>query len=504
MATRNLQKSSQTRLFSIEDRANPDNAPRYQAFARALGLAWAQGELTPVRVPDENRYGKFRTVEFQRGQEGLPTVTIENRLTHSLSDFLKLVRKGCAFDVQLHAGICEDPRDFNGGWDKIYNFDGALATNYSTGELGALDSDQDIPVNESVDVSGLDYYEIGRITPAEIAASQIVQEIVDVAIIDSAQCGECGIASNGCEKVFAITKSAGGSPGLPAEVIASPDAGATIVETNVSTLGANEEPNAIAGVGVNLIVISEDDEALHYAALADILDGTESWTKVATGFVGTFGPLAIFSASPVHTWIAAEGGYIYFTDDPTSGVEVQTAGGVTSQNLNAIHGSDEENIVAVGALNTVLFTTDGGETWGSVTGPNVGVNLISVAVKSSLVWLVGCADGTLWYTADGGGTWVQKGFPGSGAGQVRDITFATPTVGYMAHDTSASGTPRGRILRTIDGGFSWYVAPEQAGLSIPNNDRINALAACSEDPNLVFGGGLADDATDGFLVKFAG
>lgn len=465
-----------------------------------LSISWAQGDLTPVRIPDPDRYGKFITIEFQRGQEGLPTVTVESRLTRAVSSLLKLVRKGCAFDVQLHAGVCENPRDFNGGWEKGYVIEGALATSYDTGELGALDSDQDTAVNESVAVSGLDYYELKRLVGASLAGTQISQEIIDVAICDSAQCGECGISSNGCEKIFAITSSAGGSPGLPAEVIFSPDAGATIGETNVTTLGVTEEPNAIACVGVNLVVVSEDSESLHYAALADILDGIETWTEVTSGFVGTFGPQAIYNATPVHTFIAAEGGYIYFAEDPTSAVVVQTAGGVTTENLNAIHGADEEVVVAVGDNNTVLATADGGGTWGTVTGPNVGVNLTTVAVKSNLIWLVGAADGTLWYTADGGGSWAAKGFPGSGAGVVRDIQFATPTVGYMAHDTTA---PRGRVLRTIDGGFSWYVLPEQAGLSLPLNDRINAIAACSEDPNLVFGGGLADDASDGFFVKIA-
>lgn len=493
-----LQKSSQTRLFLIEDRANPDNAPTYQALARALGISWAQGDLTPIRIPDPDQYGKFKTIEFQRGQEGLPTVTLESRLEHTLSTLLQLVRKGCAFDVQLHAGVCEDPRDFNAGWDKIYVFEGALATSYDTGEIGALDSDQDAPVNESVAVSGLDYFEIKRLTAAEIAATAVVQEVVDVVICDSQQCGECGIASNGCEKIFAVTKSAGGSPGLAAEVIYSPDAGATIGETNISSLAANEDPNAAACVGANLVVVSEDSESLHYAALVDILAGTETWAEVTSGFVATKGPLAIFSASPVHTWIAAEGGYIYFTDDPTSGVETQTAGGVTTENLNSIHGVDEDNLVAVGANNVVLFSNDGGITWASVTGPAVGVALNAVWAKSDLVWLVGAADGTLWYTSDGGATWVAKGFPGSGAGVVRDIQFATPTIGYMAHDTAAV---RGRILRTIDGGFSWYVLPEQAGLAIPLNDKINAIAACSEDPNLVFGAGLGDNATDGMLLK---
>ena len=37
--------------------------------------------------------------------------------------------------------------------------------------------------------------------------------------------------------------------------------------------------------------------------------------------------------------------------------------------------------------------------------------------------------------------------------------------------------------------------------SIQANDHINEIAACAENPNLAFGGGLADDAVDGFLVK---
>lgn len=500
MAVKNLQKSSQTRLFLTEDGAGPANAPVYQALSRALGVSWPQGDLTPIRIPDPDAYGKFVTVELQRGQEGLPTLSIESRMTRDLSTLLTLVRKGCAFDVQLHAGACENPRDFNGGWEKIYVLEGARATSYDTAELGALDSDQDIPVNETVPLSGLDYYELKRLTAAEFAASDVVQEMLDIAVCDSAQCGECGITSDGCQVIFAISKSAGGSPGLPAKVIYSENQGSSVGSTNVDTLGANEEPNAIACVGANLIVISEDDEALHYAALADILDGDEVWTRVTSGFVAAKGPLAIHSASPVHTWIAAEAGYIYFTEDPTSGVMVQSSGGASVQDLNDIHAFDELNVVAVGNSNAVLFTTDGGATWAAIIGPAVGIALNAIWMKSASEWIIGANDGKLWYTNNSGGTWTEKGFPGSGAGVVRDIAFSTPSIGYMAHSTA---TPLGRVLRTLDGGFSWYVLPEQAGFTVPANDRINALAACSEDPNLVFGAGLADNATDGFLVKLA-
>jgi hypothetical protein len=35
---------------------------------------------------------------------------------------------------------------------------------------------------------------------------------------------------------------------------------------------------------------------------------------------------------------------------------------------------------------------------------------------------------------------------------------------------------------------------------MPGNDKINAIAYCPSDANFFVGVGLADDATDGFIV----
>jgi hypothetical protein len=70
----------------------------------------------------------------------------------------------------------------------------------------------------------------------------------------------------------------------------------------------------------------------------------------------------------------------------------------------------------------------------------------------------------------------------------------------MAHSTAV---PAGRILRTIDGGNSWYVAPE-GNTSIPANGGIKALAPCEDNVNLIFGAGLAvagSGEQDGIIVK---
>ncbi len=498
-----LLKTSQTRIWTIEDRAGPAHKPVYQGRGRAGGLAWPQGDITPIRSQSPDQYETFETVGKIRGMKGMPSLTTEFRLTRDLSDVLKLVRKGCAIDLQIHAGACKEPTNFNQGFEKVFVLEDANPTDYGLGDIGALSDDQNAVINETVPWSGADWYEIGRLIPAQLGETEIVQEVIAVVICDSASCGACGIPSDGCQKIYAVTKSHGGSPGLPAEVIYSPDGGVTLGDTNISTIGANEDPTGAACVGIYLAVISNEDCALHYAELADVLNGVETWTRVATGFVCAAGaPNAIWSRNSIMTWIVGDGGHIYFSDDITAGVTVQDAGVATVQDLLDVHFVDDLNGVAIGKSNAIVMTANGGATWSAVTGPaaKAAVDINCVWMRTTLEWLVGYADGTLYYTVDGGVNWTAKAFPGSGAGSVRDIAFSTPTVGYMAHSTAAGATVSGRILRTIDGGYTWYVLPEAAG-TMPANDQINSLGVCSEDVNVVYGGGLDDDATDGILVK---
>ena len=111
-------RSPFSRVFVIRDRAGPANAPEYFGQARAMGPTWAFGGRTPVREPDPSRYGAFTIVDAIKGERELPTLSIENRYQYTISEFLALAKQGCPFDVQVHFGKCQDPRDFNGGWDK--------------------------------------------------------------------------------------------------------------------------------------------------------------------------------------------------------------------------------------------------------------------------------------------------------------------------------------------------------------------------------------------------
>src|SRR3990167_3404748 len=287
-------KSGMSRIFLIEDRASPAHVPEYQSLGRAGAPDWPQGDLTLVRGPRAESYNQSEIIDEIVGTPGAPSLPLEFQRTLALSEVLKLVRKGCPIDIQVHMGACQNPSDFNGGWDVVIVLEAARPTSYGGTDLGALGGDN-AEVRETVPFTGRDYYEIGKVTGSELGGSEIVQEVVAVTICDSRSCGTCGSARDGCQKVFALTKTAGGSPGLPAELIYSSDGGGTLGQTNVSTLGANEEPTGMACVGTYLAVISNDSESLHYAVTADVLDGTESWTETTSGFVAAKGPNALFS-----------------------------------------------------------------------------------------------------------------------------------------------------------------------------------------------------------------
>ena len=489
-------KTGFSRVFLIDGRARPNHAPEYQSCLRAGGVSKSYGDISSIECPSSTEYDGFVEVDSIKGTEERATVSLTGRYAASVaSDLLRIAETGCGVDVQVHFGKCTDPTKFN-TFTKAIVLENAYISSWSTGELGALGSDERASVDESADISAKTVYEILQLSVVEVASSIVTNEVVDVVICDSVACGECEDVSTGCQHIYAITLAEGGSPGTPPDIVFTVD-GSNWYADDIDSLTSGQNPDAIGCVGDYVVVVSNAGGNLNYALKSEVddVDFDETWTSITTGLVGA--PNDCFRASGGrYLYVVGDSGYVYRTDDPTTGVTVLNAGVATAQNLNAVMAFSDEFVVAVGDNGAIVYTEDG-TAWGAITGPvGAGTNLNCVWVVDELTWFVGTSAGTLYYTSDKGANWTLKGFPGSGAGVVYDIAFASEAVGYLAH---ATATPAGRILRTYDGGYSWNVLPEGTG-TLPANDRIDAVAACLYDVNFVVGVGLADNAADGIIL----
>jgi photosystem II stability/assembly factor-like uncharacterized protein len=482
-----------SRVFTIEGRARGDHVPVYRSCLRAGAEDWSFGDVTKIECPDPDKHNSW--VQVGQYQSAIARVTSDLQGRYALDEesyLLRIAKTRCPLDYHVHYGECTNPSDFN-VFTKAKVYANALFTNHSTDEEGALSSDAQGEVNETVATSAEEVYEILPLGFSERGADAVTNPIVDVVICDTASCGDCEEESDGCQKIYAVDDGSTGSPGTAPDVLYSLDKGAAWAAEDVDSLAAAEPATGIACVGIYLVVTSNVDGGVHWKERALIGDGATNWVRVALVPAGA--PNDIWSVGN-YAFIVGDGGYVYGTADPTvAGVVLDAGVAAVTEDLNAVHAISDQFAVAVGDNDTVIFTQN--QTfWTAVVGPGGG-NYLCVWVKNEEEWWVGDDAGALYYTLDQGVTWAEKGLPGAGWTAINDIQFPKDGVGFMAADKV--GTPRGFLLRSFDGGYSWVVLPQLLG-AMPLADSFLTIATCTEDVNFVVAGGEADALGDGIIV----
>lgn len=487
------------RLFFLEGGGDPEVDVTYEGFAKVGRPAYNFGDITNHYAPDPLHRRRYTIIGKTSGAETPPQLPVSAIYSQSLSKWLRLGKQKCDHDLQVHLGNCGAPQDYNGGYEKILVLEKARINSWGLdGDLGSFAPNDEGTVNEEVPFIGEILYEVKKFDAfAQIGASVITRPIVDGVIADSVSCGgDCGVISDGCSIVLFVSSATVGSPGLPPTLYYTDDGGSTVSSMLVNSAGATENPGSIGFDGTYIFVPSPDSESVHYAVLADILDASATFTEVTTGFVAAHGPIANYVAGPRDIFMSGKGGYVYHSNNIASGTDVVESGSLTAQDLNDIHGVDDQHVVAVGNSNAVIYTTDG-HTFALVTGPAPGVVLNRVYMVTPFKWFVAAADGNLYYTKNAGGSWAAAGFAGSGTGNVHAIWFATNDVGFMSHTTAGNV---GRLFKTIDGGSSWAILPEISGGPTVTSHRTTVrIMPC--DQNTIYAVGTNNAGTGGMVIK---
>jgi len=417
-----------------------------------VGLPEAGG-FDPIWVSDPSNAKRYKLIGRMASAPDLPSATVTFYEKHGLLP--RQLFKNCPFTAYEVAGTCQDLSDlYNGVTDYLLVYSMGLTASKNLGDRVSFDTDN--AIGDELEVTFSDIYPVGPLGLGDNALTLIDREVLDVVYGTRQTCGNCGPENDGSKQIYAITRSSGGSPGLPAELIYTIDGGATWSQATITGIGATEDPNKIMIVGSRLVILSPTAASATQGGYywADIDQDTGipgTWTKVTTGFVASAQPRDAFVLSAREVFFCGDAGYIYKSTDITSGVSVLNAGAATAQNLSRIRGS-EDAIVAVGAAGTVVRSTNRGATFATTqTAPTTSGLQALAMFDQKRIW-VGSVNGYIWSTVDGGKTWTRKGFSGEGTGQVFDILFVTEEIGYMLH---GNATPTARLFATLDGGATW-------------------------------------------------
>ncbi len=168
-----------------------------------------------------------------------------------------------------------------------------------------------------------------------------------------------------------------------------------------------------------------------------------------------------------------------------------------SANLTAVYFADANNGWAVGHVETILRTQDGGNSWELVHfEPDNAQPLLDVCFAGASRGVAVGAYGTIYVTADGGAVWSQVPFepaPLPGAARVEpsaDDMEADVDLGFEFHLNAVShgpagrmylGAEAGRLFRSDDDGVHWRELPS------PYDGSFHGILPLDGDAVLAFG-----------------
>lgn len=489
-----------SRVWYVEGGVHPTRAPQLLALGKfSTDPTKTIGESTKVTAPDPNSFNRDIQIGTVEGSEERATLSIGIRSTAQASILVGWKNKNCRVDIFSLLGKCGNPSDFTEGGEKWVYFPDGKISSHAFENFGAYGRDENNPMNESVDMTSEDYWEYLYMTQEQVGSGSTTRQIYTVDVYTGNDCENC---PDPCDRILASMAGASATPGTQPSLLYSDDGGSTWTSDPITTLFSNEDIADGAVVGGDIVYISNTSNSIHYTDIELLYDNTNTWAEVNNGFVANKGPRTITVADVRHIWIVGDGGYIYFSSNHKTGVTVQDAGVVTTQNLIAVNALDAKNVLAVGNSNAVLYTKNGGVSWQSVIGPAVGVNLGACWMWDETTWFVGegaGGTGKLWLTTNRGNTWTQVALP-SAYVRIYKIQFISEAEGYLL----ASDGSQTYVLRTITAGNEWVVLPQGKKAVAVDNTFLTDLAVCSKTGNTAFAAGVGPNGTAGIILKMNG
>lgn len=474
-------------------------ASEYFACGDLDAISEPAGDVGLIMCRDAN--GKYKTVGRTQAAPGAVTTSL-SALVYPDADILDHI-KNCPvniFALQRDCGVANVFANYLRG-EILSN---ALVTTRSMENI-LRNTEDEVKTLRKLDFSADN--PVIRVRKVDANRQSIAEttSLNDIAFCNDEQCaGACGSAKDLGESGVTVGNAPAGSPTSKADVWWTEDSGALWQ----NTLGGAGHPFLVAEDVLSVVCFQVDrlvtrwlvarESTAAAAAVAYSDDGGDTWTSVTVGAILTEGAAwngALFALDLQHIWFATSEGNVYFSADGGLTWELQdSATASAGKPLNCIKFADFQNGYAVGDDDTIIHTTDGGDTWSAITSPTDATDdLLSLHVFSQYRLIFGDDTGDIWQSWDEGVNWEAKAYSGQAAtDQINDMMFVNDLTGFMVQNTNA---PVGYVHRSKDGGHTWE------RLDTPTNAGLNAIWVC--DQNLAYAVGSAQGGTS-VVLKISG
>ena len=483
----NVARNDLSRMFIFRDGVDICSpTPYYMPCLGVDSLSQDFGDITRIECPDPYNYGKFIEVAQIPGEVSRITTTLTTRLSRTdLSMFREMAVKGCAFDLQLHWGLCTKPNDFN-QFDKIMIFEDVYVTSYGTDPLVALQSADRDSIMETIDITAGVYYEVVPLTytmrsvPVAAAAGG---PIIDVTATLPQTCGAycADQRSDGCSEFLALdstgmiylTEDGGISWTQLATDWSAADDVAGIGYLNGYVFVPTNDADAISGQPI--IALETRKNTIDEVVPRLIDSGAPAGTVFADVGVGMNTALIVGTSAAGESFIGA------INTSPDRGLTEYYEGVYGVDPLTKVqYTPGTDNALIVGENGSVIYYDGDSNTF--VTLDTVGTNIEALNLTAALAvtenkWLVGDDAGKIWCSDDVDGVdWNEIRHSLTNETPVNDIQMSSKHVILASIGAE--------VLKSFDAGSTFVNI--QSNLKKPTIDEAGIvldILPCAYSPN---------------------
>lgn len=189
--------------------------------------------------------------------------------------------------------------------------------------------------------------------------------------------------------------------------------------------------------------------ASHGNNLARTTDGGLTWTTLSIGATHPTGFIHFPTANIGYVWVNLEG--LYKTTDGGLTWALVSTPNAASESFNPVFFTDQNHGHLAGHNGRIAKTTDGGISWhNTITGLSTDPYTVHAPHKDTAY--IGTTQGGILKTVNGGTSFFQAAKLVPGSSRVQKVFFRDTQRGFAVVDS-------GRVFKTTDGGETWVQKP---------------------------------------------